>query len=242
MLKKIFKFVLVLAIAVLVIQIIWYQIDGIPTPEADTYMSGAGFAVTENEDGSYWFRPDTNNGQGIVIMHGALILPKSYAKSAAYFAAAGYTVYLPHGTVRLSITAVDNVAETIKQSGISDWFFIGHSMGGMASLETISRYSIPARGVALWATSMPSDYSQLTQPILFIWGDTDGLLPRSRLESGKTNLPAHTQYITLNGANHKNFSLYSHQFFDSEATIGWDTQIDFANQTTHEFFNSLSID
>ena len=43
-------------------------------------------------------------------MHGALIMPKSYAKSAAFFAQQGYTVYIPYGPGRLSIAAVDSTA------------------------------------------------------------------------------------------------------------------------------------
>jgi pimeloyl-ACP methyl ester carboxylesterase len=111
-------------------------------------------------------------------------------------------------------------------------------MGGMASLDTIASHNAPASAVALWATSMPSDFSALDVPILFIWGDTDGLLPPERFANARANLPADTQYVTLEGANHKNFAMYSHQFFDSEATIGWDEQIGFANETTLEFFRS----
>ncbi len=239
MLSKLLKLVALLVIAVVVVQVIWYQIDGIPTAETDNYLAGPNFEVTTEADGAFWFKPRSANGAGIVIMHGALILPKSYAKSAAFFASQGYTVYLPSGPLRMSIAAVGTVAETLQQSSLSKWFFIGHSMGGMASLETIASHSIPAAGVALWATSMPADYSELTMPTLFIWGDTDGLLPPKRFENGKANLPPATRYLTLEGANHKNFAMYSHQFFDNEATIDWDEQIDFANQTTLEFFAAL---
>ena len=96
--------------------------------------------------------------------------------------------------------------------------------------------NITAKAVALWATAMPSDYSKLDVPVLFIWGDTDGLLPIERFRLGQDNLPATVRYLTLEGANHKNFAMYGHQFFDSEATIDWMEQIDFANETTARFF------
>jgi pimeloyl-ACP methyl ester carboxylesterase len=239
MLKTIFKLILLALVAVVVIQVIWYQIDGIPSAEADAYLEGDSYAVRSETDGSYWFEPDKPNGAGIVIMHGALILPKSYAKSAAFFARNGYTVHLPHGPLRMSILATGDVAEALQKSPIETWFFVGHSMGGMASLETISSRAIDARGVALWATSMPADYTEVSSPILFIWGDNDGLLPAERFAQARKNLPSETRYVTLEGANHKNFAQYSHQFFDNEAQIDWDKQIGFANQTTLEFFNSL---
>jgi pimeloyl-ACP methyl ester carboxylesterase len=219
-----------------VILLIWYQIDGIPADSSENYMSGTGYTAVEEDDGSLLFTPASNNGHGIVIMHGALILPKSYAKSAAYFAQLGYTVYVPYGPGRMSIAITEDTAETLNNSAIDEWFFIGHSMGGMASLEIISEYNVEAQAVALWATSMPSDYSSVETPILFIWGDTDGLLPAERLRRAKENLPQSVDYVTLQGANHKNFALYTHQFFDNEATIDWMEQIDFANETTAAYF------
>jgi dienelactone hydrolase len=219
-----------------VIMLVWYQIDGIPADSSENYMSGNEFTAVEADDGSLMFTPASSNGHGVVIMHGALILPKSYAKSAAYFSQLGYTVYVPKGSGRMSIAVVKDTAERLKDSVIEEWFFIGHSMGGMASLEIISEYNVEAEAVALWATSMPSDYSSVETPILFIWGDTDGLLPAERFRRAKQNLPQSVDYVTLQGANHKNFALYTHQFFDREATIDWMEQIDFANETTAAYF------
>lgn len=238
MLSRLLKIFGLLVLALIVVQVIWYQIDGLPTPETDQYLASEQFTLTESTDGSYWFEPVDPNGAGIVIMHGALILPKSYAQSAAFFAERGFSVFLPNGPLRMSIAATGSTAERLAASGIDQWFFIGHSMGGMASLDTIASHNAPARAVALWATSMPSDFSALDVPILFIWGDTDGLLPPERFANARANLPANTQYVTLEGANHKNFAMYSHQFFDLDATIGWDEQIGFANATTLEFFRS----
>jgi pimeloyl-ACP methyl ester carboxylesterase len=220
-----------------VLMFAWYQIDGIPADSSENYMSGTGYTAVEEDDGSLMFTPATNNGHGVVIMHGALILPKSYAKSAAYFAQLGYTIYVPNGPARMSIAVTEDTAERLNSSAIEEWFFIGHSMGGMASLEIISEYNIEAKAVALWATSMPSDYSNVEVPILFIWGDTDGLLPKERFRRTKENLPSSVDYVTLEGANHKNFAMYTHQFFDNEATIDWMEQIDFANETTAAYFS-----
>jgi len=218
------------------IMVAWYRVDGIPIEESKNYLSGDGYSFIEADDGSLIFLPDNSNAHGIVIMHGALILPQSYAKSAAFFAQKGYTVFLPNGPGRLSIAAVDSTAERLKDFNVDGWFFIGHSMGGMSSLELISRHHIKARAVALWATAMPNNYSGLDTPILFIWGDADGLLPAERFRRAKLNLPDGVEYITLEGANHKNFAMYSHQFFDGEAKINWMEQIDFANAATATFF------
>jgi pimeloyl-ACP methyl ester carboxylesterase len=237
MIGKLTKFILGFVVLSAVILVIWYQIDGIPIPETDTYLAGRNFTAVEETDGSLIYTPANSNGYGIMIMHGALILPKSYTKSAAYFASRGYTVYLPKGLGRMSIAAVNSSAIRADQMNVKQWFLIGHSMGGMAVLEIAATHNLQIAAVALWATSMPSDYSKLDIPILFIWGDADGLLPAERFINAQHNLPNTVEYVTLKGANHKNFALYSHQFFDGEASIDWAQQINFANETTHAFFN-----
>ena len=214
----------------------WYQIDGQPLPETDQFLEGDGYGVTESDDGSFVFTPAASNGQGLLIMHGALIKPRSYVKTAAFFAQRGYTVLVPSGALRLSINAVDGAAERMKAFEVQDWFFIGHSMGGFSTLTLISRHLPNVRAVALWASNQPSDFSDLDAPILFLWGDNDGLLPPGRFAEAKKNLPASVQYVTVPGANHKDFAMYSHQFFDNDARIGWRAQIDLANITTAEVF------
>jgi len=219
-----------------VVLVAWYQIDGQPLPETAQFMAGDGFTVTEFDDGSLVFRPDVSNGHGLLIMHGALIKPKSYVKSAAFFARLGYTVLLPNGMARLSILAVDGAAERMKDFAVRDWFVIGHSMGGMAGLTLIARHRPNVTAVALWAASQPSDFSDLSLPMLFLWGDTDGLLPPERFAAGKAKLPATVEYVTVAGGNHQDFAMYSHQFFDREGLLGWGAQIDLANEITAGFF------
>jgi len=238
MVKKLTLLFLGLLLFGTVVLLAWYSVDGIPIDASEEYLSGSGFSFQEEDDGSLLFTPERNNGHGIVIMHGALIKPQSYAKSAAFFAEKGYTVYLPNGLARLSIAGVEKAALRLQNMDIKEWFFIGHSMGGLSSLEMISKQGVEAEAVALWATAMPANYSRLKVPILFIWGDADGLIPVERFLQSKKNLPQHVEYITLKGANHKNFAMYSHQFFDKDAEIDWMEQIDFANETTAAFFDS----
>jgi pimeloyl-ACP methyl ester carboxylesterase len=225
----------VLLIAAIIL-IGWYQIDGQPLAETEQYLHGEGYSVVESDNGSLIFTPAAGNGYGLVIMHGALIKPQSYAKTAAFFVERGYAVYLPYGFARLSITAVNDAARRAQEFGLDGWFVIGHSMGGLSSMTLTAKHPLPIKAVALWASAMPSDFSGSSLPILFLWGDHDGLLPAERFAQTRQNLPASTQFITVEGGNHQNFAMYSHQFFDAEATIDWAEQIAFANQQTADFF------
>jgi pimeloyl-ACP methyl ester carboxylesterase len=236
MFKKIaFTSLGLLAIGMLVLGA-WYQIDGQPLPETSQFLHGPEYSSRTGTDGSLVFSPAAPNGHGLLIMHGALIKPLSYAKTAAYFAARGYTVFVPSGAARLSVNAVDDAAVRMRTFGVRDWVMLGHSMGGLSSLTLIERHAPNVRAVALWACAMPADFSRLNVPMLFIWGDHDGLLPAARLADARSKLPASTRYVTLPGANHQGFAMYSHQFFDNPATIGWSEQIDFANAQTAAFF------
>ncbi len=214
----------------------WYQVDGQPLPEASGFLQGAGYRAEVEDDGSIVFTPTAANGRGLLIMHGALIKPLAYAMTAAYFARLGYTVYVPRGALRLSISAVDQVAARMARFEVRDWVVIGHSMGGLSALTLIERHAPAVAAVALWACAMPADFSALTVPMLFLHGDRDGLLPPERLADAKDKLPVAVRYLEVPGGNHRGFAMYSHQFFDGEATIGWQEQIGFANEQTAVFF------
>lgn len=219
----------------------FYLVDGRPLPESRAYLESDRYAAEQRADGGFLFLPEQPNGRGLLIMHGALIEPQAYANTAGYFASRGYTVLVPRGGfTRLSILAVDPAADAMRDLGLNGWYTIGHSMGGMSSLEVISRNpDLPVRGAALWAASVPKDYSTLKVPMLFLWGDNDGLLPEGRFEGGKLFLPADVVYETINGANHKDFAMYGHQFFDEAGRLGWQEQIDRANRITLSFFDDL---
>ncbi len=236
MLKKLGWSFLFVCVAIAGLMTIYYRIDGIPTPETDRYLDSPDFTLSEERDRGLLLQPKIANGRGILIMHGAVIKPRSYAKTAAYFAERGYTVYLPYGFNRMSIAAIDKTARRISQSKLANWYAIGHSMGGMAGLSVVRQLPDRFRAVALWATAMPADFTDLSVPILFLWGDKDGLLGPGRYATAKSRLPAATEHMTLHGANHQDFALYSHQFFDGLGDLGPEKQIDQANHATAKFF------
>lgn len=214
----------------------FYTIDGQPLPEARTHLLGEGFCSSEAEDGSFVFTPSVPNGQGILLMHGALIRPVAYARTAAFFAQKGYTVFLPSGSGRLSIRAVEGAAQRMDGFGLRGWYLIGHSMGGLASLRLFERRPAGIRAIALWAAAVPEDHRAVSVPVLFLHGDRDGLVPPESLSEVRAHLPSATTFVPVEGGNHRGFALYTHQFFDGEATLSQDSQIDLANERTAAFF------
>jgi pimeloyl-ACP methyl ester carboxylesterase len=227
-----------LVVVIVLLQVGWYQIDGQPLPVADEYLVGPGFSSQQAENGDWSFVPDHPNGRGVVILHGALIKPKSYSKTAAFFASRGFKVWVPYGTLRLSIFAASRIATQLAAMPEQQWFLIGHSMGGFTALTVNNETEANILAVAIWAGSMPEDFSGVIRPLLFVSGTNEGLLPAERYASLKQHLPQHTVYEVIEGANHKNFALYSHQFFDEEASLPHMHQVDRANAMTFDFFQA----
>lgn len=240
MFRKIAWTLAALLLLAVVLLAAWYQVDGQPRPEARQYLQGEGYQSREFPDGSLVFTPAAVNGHGLLIMHGALIKPLAYARTAAFFAQRGYTVFVPSGRLRLSILAVDDAAARLGEFAVQDWFLIGHSMGGFSALSLLRDHPFNVRAVALWAAAMPADFSALKVPVLFLWGDRDGLLPPDRLDDARSKLPAATRFVTVNGGNHQDFALYTHQFFDNPGDLGWEAQNSRANEETATFFASLA--
>lgn len=218
----------------------WYHIDGQPLPEAAKELEGEHQSTRELDDGSLVVTPKAPSGRGLLIFHGALIEPRSYARTAAFFAQRGMTVFLPRGPQRLSIRGVEGAAARMSDfPQVKEWFLLGHSMGGMASLTLAEARPNGIKGIALWAAAMPRDFTKARVPVLFLWGDSDGLLPAERLVEVKSKLPSSTRYATIEGGNHRGFAMYSHQFFDRETTLDGRRQIDLANEQTAAFFDGL---
>ncbi len=237
-LKKIGIVLLVLLVLVAAGVFALYQREGRPLQEASQYLQGDGYTSAVEADGALVFTPQRPNGHGLLLIHGALVRPLAYTKSAAFFAGIGYTVYVPASPMRLPINAVDAIAARMDSFGVGDWVVIGHSTGGFAALELIARHAPAVKALALWASLVPGDYSKVTVPMIFIRGDRDGMLPDERFEETQENLPRTVRYISLPGGNHQGFALYSHQLFDNPASISTDRQIEFADERSARFFTA----
>jgi pimeloyl-ACP methyl ester carboxylesterase len=241
-LKRLLQTIVGLLLITVILLAIWYQIDGQPLSETDNYLSADNFESSQNENGDWIFTPKSPNGMGIAIIHGALVKAESYAKTAAFFAAQGYKVWMPQGNIRLPLTSADRFATELDGMPENQWFFLGHSMGGFTSLEIHERMKNKQKitGFFIWAGGMVKDFSHLEKPVMVISASNDDILPAERFEKIQSYLPKQTIYKSIEGGNHKNFALYSHQFFDGEATIPHHQQIDMANQITLDFIKTLT--
>jgi hypothetical protein len=52
-----------------------------------------------------------------------------------------------------------------------------------------------------------------------VFGTHDGVAPVSAIEANRHLLPATTNWLRIEGANHSQFANYGHQLFDGRASI-----------------------
>lgn len=161
---------------------------------------------------------------GFVFYPGALVDPRAYAPILRPLAEAGYLVvtqYMPLNLAIFDIEAADRLRALHPE--IAAWVIGGHSMGGAMA----SRYALDNRdvvGLALIGSFPFGDLSGLDLPVVSIYGDSDGLIPLSRIDESRASLPADTVFIELAGANHAQFGDYGAQRGDRPATMPPDEQ------------------
>jgi surfactin synthase thioesterase subunit len=67
--------------------------------------------------------------------------------------------------------SADRIAKELSEMPEQQWILLGHSMGGLTSLEVnslLKESDHKVKGIAVWAGSMPKDFSNLTMPMLFL--------------------------------------------------------------------------
>ncbi len=180
------------------------------------------------------FLPATPDRQAaLVFICGAGIHPHAYAPLLRPVADANYAVFvvrLPYRFAPLDAhraEAVERARALINaHSEIKHWVIAGHSLGGALT----ARLARTARGLdasfVLIGTTHPrdEDLSTLTAPFTKIYAINDGVAPVDGVMANKRLLPAHTEWVKIEGGNHSQFGHYGHQLFDGTATISRDEQ------------------
>ncbi|MEZ4700471.1 MAG: alpha/beta family hydrolase [Rhodothermales bacterium] len=174
--------------------------------------------------------PDTQR-TALLFFPGALVATKAYAPTARAAAEAGFkavlvdvpltSTWLASGRER----ALDLAEGYINDDPERRWVAGGHSLGGKFALA-LARRGVALDGLFLVATSHPreDDFTSLAMPVTKVYGSQDGLASEEEIEQFGVNLPAHTQWVRVEGANHAHFAHYGRQLGDRKATIPREAQ------------------
>jgi len=228
--KKLKRVLLGLLIVVVISTLgffIWANNPAQPSETALNALSTDAQVVIRQEDGFITFVPvQARTSTGFIFYPGGRVDYRAYAPVLRKIAEQGYFVALMEVKFNLAyfdINAGDKVIDLYPQ--IEHWAVGGHSLGGVAAAEYAGEHPDSIRAIAFWA-SYPSNDSLKDSNILMmsIYGTNDGLASNEEIEASKALLPAHAQFVPIDGGNHAQFGSYGPQSGDNPATISAEEQ------------------
>ncbi len=161
----------------------------------------------------------------VVIYPGALVEPEAYLPLAEKIADHGFNVHIPRMPFHFSILDA-NAAEKLDLDDGLPVFIGGHSLGGVAASSHVEENPGKYSGLFLLA-SYPQrgvDLSGWDQPVLSLKASNDDIIDLIAYEETAEQLPDHTVFHEIHGANHANFGSYGNQRHDGMAGISEETQ------------------
>jgi len=185
-------------------------------------------AVAVSDSGSIVrFTPATPAGSGLIFLPGATIEPKAYAPLLRAVAEAGYPVALVRLPWRMAPSAAsravvwNRIATVQTMDPTRRWILAGHSRGAALSAGFAGEHPDALAGLVLIATTHPRtvDLSALPIPVTKIYGTRDCVADSEEVLANAGMLPRATQWVRLEGANHRQFGWYGSQLGDCSATM-----------------------
>jgi pimeloyl-ACP methyl ester carboxylesterase len=169
---------------------------------------------------------------GLVFLPGAMVDPRAYGPLARAVAEAGFPVALVELPWRMAPTAAgeETVAEraAVAREAIDPsipWVLAGHSRGAAIATRLMAGGPRGYAALVLVGTTHPRiDLSSLSIPVVKIGGTLDCVAGRTRAEEAGPLLPAGTEWLWIEGANHAQFGFYGTQLGDCTATMSREEQ------------------
>jgi dienelactone hydrolase len=239
--KRILIGLLVVVVAATIGLALWGN-DAYPPqqPALDALESDAQVIVTQH-DGFITFEPaNIKPATGFVFYPGGRVDYRVYSPALHEIAARGYFVAVVK--VRINLAFFDlNAAERVisRYPDIRHWAVGGHSLGGVAAASYASNHLDALDGLVFWA-SYPADDSLAASSlkVLSIYGTND-MAGMETFDKSRAQLPAETQFVTIEGGNHAQFGAYGPQDGDKVATIPAEEQWAQVADATAAFLESL---
>ncbi len=155
---------------------------------------------------------------GVLYFPGARVDPYSYLYPLSEVAASGVTVVIMDPLMNMALFDTRSIDElSLAAPQIRDWVLSGHSLGGVRACMLADHPDVI--GLVLMGSYCANDLSSTAIPVLQVLASDDGLIDSEALVASDALLPASTETMTLEGANHASFGTYGDQPGDGEATL-----------------------
>lgn len=212
-----------------------------PGEAALTALESSDITTVTTQDKWISFLPvEPTSNIGFVFYPGGKVEAESYAPVLRTLADSGistYLLYVPRDLAILNSDAAEKVMDEVDMDG---WVVSGHSLGGVAAAK-MALEDERIFGLSLWA-SYPAgnvDLSEASIVTQSIAGSADTVLNWENYEARAEQLPADTEWITIEGGNHAQFGDYGVQDGDGEATISAETQWGYTVDSVLSLYDQL---
>jgi pimeloyl-ACP methyl ester carboxylesterase len=196
--------------------------------------SDAGVRVADGSTTLDLLPVQSEEDTALIFLCGAGVAAEAYVPLLRPIAAEGYRVFivkLPYRFAPLEAhkrAAMQRTLDVMADHEIAHWALSGHSLGGALACRIAQSHPQKFSALVLLGTTHPKtdDLSFLTMPVTKIHGTHDGVAPPEWARANRHLLPAHTQWVEIQGGNHSQFGHYGHQLFDGRPTISREAQQD----------------
>lgn len=156
---------------------------------------------------------------GLIFVPGARVEAYAYMQQlSGVVEEHGVTVLITKPTLNLAFfdtRAVDDFTTAAPE--IDRWFVGGHSLGGVRAC--LMTPGADVEGLVLFGSYCANDLSDSGLRVLSIAGENDLLSDVATIEGAAPLLPADTEFVVIEGANHASFGDYGAQSGDGERSI-----------------------
>ena len=191
--------------------------------EAMAYLTDS---VQVEQDGNVtWFVPEDPTA-GLIFYPGGKVEHTAYAPLLRACAEQGILcalVRMPGNLAVLDANAADGLRQ--KHPEVTAWYMAGHSLGGAMAANYAAAHAEDFNGLILLAAYSTKDLTGTTLRVLSVYGSEDGVLNRESYEKNRSNLPADTTEVVLDGGCHAQFGSYGPQDGDGIPTISGEEQV-----------------
>jgi len=172
-------------------------------------------------------------GAGIIFLPGGGIDPVAYAPLMRSVAESGHSAVIVKVPWRIAPTSGARTDLWLRIAGVlatgglgKSWVLAGHSRGAVFALNYVTQHPRQLAGLALIGTTHPRDIdiygSKL--PVMKIVGTRDCVATMERVMANARLLPPSTQWVRIQGGNHRQFGYYGYQLGDCGAKISRTSQ------------------
>ncbi|NSL53278.1 alpha/beta hydrolase [Calidifontibacillus erzurumensis] len=199
-----------------------------------TLLESSDSVQVANDSNKIEFIPLKNTKDSALLFYpGGFVDPEAYVPMARKISESGYKVIIVKLPLR---TAFSNSQKQelffrskeliLNDDEIKHWVLAGHSRGGALAAEFVKNDSKLVDSLILIGTTHPKEYnlSYLEIDVTKIYASNDGLASEKEVKEYAKNLPAHMNWVKIEGGNHSQFGYYSFQIGDNKATISRDEQ------------------